>query len=88
MTRSVHGLFGLDEPAGLGLLVLGLKRVLGSRVQLPKELSGFDDVSSSLYFIIGLSLWVDQTGVYTNPCGFKSQQSHFLPFILKVKQKT
>ena len=62
LTRSVHGPFGPDGPADSNLLILGLKRVLGSRVQPPKELSDFDDSSSSLHFIIGLSLRADQTG--------------------------
>ena len=54
--NKVYGLVGLVWA------ILGLTKILKSRDWFSKELSGFDDVFSSPYFIIGLSLRADQIG--------------------------
>ena len=59
---------------GLVWAILGLTGILKSLDWFFKELSGFDDVFSSPYIIIGLPLRADQTGcLQFAPNFFKNQ---------------
>ena len=58
----LNGSNGPDRSMGLDWTILGLTGILNSRDWFSKERSGFDDVFSCPYFIIGLLLWADQIG--------------------------